>query len=48
VPAIAIGAGGRGGGVHTAHEWYDNTDGTLGVARALTVVVSAAELALAV
>ena len=48
VPAIAIGAGGRGGGVHTASEWYDNTDGTLGVARALTVVVSAAELALAV
>jgi hypothetical protein len=34
--------------VHTADEWYDNTDGTLGVARALTVVVSAAELALAV
>jgi len=48
VPAIAIGAGGRGGGVHTAGEWYDNTDGTLGVARALTVVVSAAELALTV
>jgi tripeptide aminopeptidase len=48
IPAIAIGAGGRGGGVHTAGEWYDNTDGTLGVARALTVVVSAAELALAV
>jgi acetylornithine deacetylase/succinyl-diaminopimelate desuccinylase-like protein len=48
VPAIAIGAGGRGGGVHTANEWYDNTDGALGVARALTVVVSAAELALAV
>ena len=48
VPAIAIGAGGRGGGVHTASEWYDNTDGTLGVARALIVVVSAAELALAV
>lgn len=48
IPAIAIGAGGRGGGVHTAGEWYDNTDGTLGVARALTVVVAAAELAVAV
>jgi tripeptide aminopeptidase len=48
IPAIAIGAGGRGGGVHTAGEWYDNTDGTLGIARALTVVVSAAELALAI
>ncbi|MEO8335328.1 MAG: M20/M25/M40 family metallo-hydrolase [bacterium] len=45
VPAIAIGAGGRGGGVHTSGEWYDNTDGTLGVARALTVLVAAAELA---
>jgi acetylornithine deacetylase/succinyl-diaminopimelate desuccinylase-like protein len=44
VPAIAIGAGGRGGGVHTSAEWYDNTDGALGVARALTVLVAAAEL----
>jgi tripeptide aminopeptidase len=45
IPAIAIGAGGRGGGVHTPAEWYDNTDGALGVARALTVLVAAAELA---
>lgn len=45
VPAIAIGAGGRGGGVHTSAEWYDNADGALGVARALTVLVAAAELA---
>lgn len=45
VPAIAIGAGGRGGGVHTPAEWYDNTDGALGVARALTVLVAAAGLA---
>ncbi len=44
IPAIAIGAGGRGGGVHTSSEWYDNTDGTLGVARALMVLVAAAEL----
>ena len=44
VPAIAIGAGGRGGGVHTSGEWYDNPDGALGLARALTVVVAAAEL----
>ena len=47
IPAIAIGAGGRGGGVHTSAEWYDNTDGALGVARALTVVVAAAELSTA-
>jgi acetylornithine deacetylase/succinyl-diaminopimelate desuccinylase-like protein len=45
VPAIAIGAGGRGGGVHTPGEWYDNIDGTLGIARALTVLVAAAEMA---
>ncbi len=44
IPAIAIGAGGRGGAVHTPSEWYDNTDGTLGVARALTVLVGAAGL----
>lgn len=43
IPAIAIGAGGRGGGVHTPGEWYDNTDGTAGVARALTILVAAAE-----
>ncbi len=44
IPAIAIGGGGRGGAVHTTGEWYDNTDGPLGVARALTIVVAAAEL----
>jgi tripeptide aminopeptidase len=44
IPAIAIGAGGRGGGVHTPGEWYDNTDGPLGVARALTVLVAAGGL----
>ncbi|HEY2025699.1 MAG TPA: M20/M25/M40 family metallo-hydrolase [Gemmatimonadaceae bacterium] len=45
VPAIAIGAGGRGGGVHTPGEWYDNADGSLGLARALTIVAAVAELA---
>ncbi|HEX6598091.1 MAG TPA: M20/M25/M40 family metallo-hydrolase, partial [Gemmatimonadaceae bacterium] len=45
IPAIAIGAGGRGGGVHTPAEWYDNTDGVIGLARALAIVVAAAELA---
>lgn len=45
VPAIAIGGGGRGGGVHTPAEWYDNTDGQLGLARALTLLVAAAGLA---
>jgi di/tripeptidase len=45
VPAIAIGAGGRGGGVHTPGEWYDNSDGSLGLARALAIVVASARLA---
>jgi Di- and tripeptidases len=45
VPSIAIGAGGRGGGIHTSAEWYDNTNGHQGVARALNVLVAAAGLA---
>jgi tripeptide aminopeptidase len=45
VPAIAIGAGGRGGDAHTPGEWFDNTSGTVGLARALTIVVAAAGLA---
>ena len=44
IPSIAIGAGGRGGGVHTSAEWYDNTNGHQGVARALNVLVAAAGL----
>jgi tripeptide aminopeptidase len=44
VPAIAIGAGGRGGDAHTPGEWFDNTSGTIGLARALTIVVAAAGL----
>jgi acetylornithine deacetylase/succinyl-diaminopimelate desuccinylase-like protein len=42
IPAIAIGAGGRGGDAHTHAEWFDNAHGTIGVARALTIVISAA------
>ena len=45
IPAIAIGAGGRGGDAHTRAEWFDNTHGTVGVARALTVVMAATQLA---
>ena len=44
IPAIAIGAGGRGGEAHTHAEWVDNVHGTLGVARALTIVMAAAGL----
>jgi tripeptide aminopeptidase len=45
IPAIAIGAGGRGGDAHTRGEWFDNLHGTLGVARALTILIAAAQLA---
>jgi acetylornithine deacetylase/succinyl-diaminopimelate desuccinylase-like protein len=44
IPAVAIGAGGRGGDAHTPGEWFENTEGTLGLSRALGVVVSAAGL----
>ena len=44
IPAIAIGAGGRGGDAHTPAEWFENTEGTLGLSRALGVVVEAAGL----
>src|SRR5215208_6323604 len=44
IPAIAIGAGGRGGDMHTPAEWFENVDGPLGIARALTIVVTAAGL----
>jgi tripeptide aminopeptidase len=45
IPAIAIGAGGRGGDAHTHGEWFDNLHGTVGVARALTIVMAAAQMA---
>jgi tripeptide aminopeptidase len=33
--AVAIGAGGAGGGAHTLHEWYDPTNRELGLKRIL-------------
>jgi len=45
IPAIAIGAGGRGGDAHTHSEWFDNLRGPRGIARALTIVVAATQLA---
>lgn len=44
VPALAIGAGGVGGDAHTPDEWFENAHGTVGIARALTIVVAAAGL----
>ncbi|HET9425940.1 MAG TPA: M20/M25/M40 family metallo-hydrolase [Gemmatimonadaceae bacterium] len=42
IPAIAIGAGGRGGDTHSTGEWFDNVDGMVGIARALTIIATAA------
>jgi acetylornithine deacetylase/succinyl-diaminopimelate desuccinylase-like protein len=42
IPAITIGAGGRGGGAHTADEWYENTDGARGLVRAASILMALA------
>ncbi len=38
--AIAIGAGGSGGGAHTIHEWYDSTGRDLGLKRILLLTLA--------
>ncbi len=43
--AIAIGAGGSGGGAHTIHEWYDPTGRDLGLKRILLLTLALAGLA---
>src|SRR5581483_3362602 len=40
--ALAIGAGGSGGGAHTIHEWYDATGRELGLKRILLTVLTLA------
>jgi tripeptide aminopeptidase len=45
IPAIAIGAGGDAGCMHTTAEWYDNTGGSIGLERALLIVMAAAGVA---
>ena len=40
--AIAIGAGGSGGGAHTLHEWFDSTGRELGLKRILLTVLTLA------
>ncbi len=45
IPAVALGAGGRGGEVHTPREWFENRDGALGIVRAMTILAATAELA---
>jgi len=38
--ALAIGAGGTGGGAHTLHEWYDPTGRDLGLKRILLLTLA--------
>lgn len=40
IPAIAIGGGGSGGGMHTTGEWYANNDGWRGIARAIALTLA--------
>ena len=42
--AIAIGAGGSGGGAHTIHEWYDPTGRDFGLRRILLLTLALAGL----
>jgi len=45
IPAIALGAGGKAGDAHLATEWYENTEGALGLVRALLVTAAMAGVA---
>jgi acetylornithine deacetylase/succinyl-diaminopimelate desuccinylase-like protein len=40
IPAIAIGAGGDAGGMHTTDEWYSNENGPAGLKRLLLLVLA--------
>jgi di/tripeptidase len=40
--AIALGAGGRGGGAHTVQEWFDSTGREFGLQRILLLVLAVA------
>lgn len=42
IPAIAIGAGGKGGDTHTTLEWFEDVDGMRGVVRAMAIICHAA------
>ena len=41
IPAVAIGAGGRGGDAHTQSEWFEDREGGLGLERALGITLAA-------
>jgi tripeptide aminopeptidase len=40
VPALCMGAGGNGGGIHTPQEWYDSKDRDLGLRRVLLLMLA--------
>jgi tripeptide aminopeptidase len=42
IPAIALGGGGRGGGVHTLDEWFEDLDAARGIERVLLTVLTLA------
>ncbi len=44
LPAIALGAGGNSGNVHTPEEWFDPVHRTLGIQRLLALIAVLAEL----
>lgn len=44
IPAIAIGGGGAGGDTHTPAEWFENRDGSRGVARVALLLAALAAL----
>ena len=44
VPAVSIGAGGEGGGIHTRGEWYDARGRELGLRRLLLLLLAVANL----
>jgi len=39
IPAVTLGAGGTGGGMHTLDEWYENRKGPEGILRALLTIL---------
>jgi acetylornithine deacetylase/succinyl-diaminopimelate desuccinylase-like protein len=39
IPAITLGAGGRGGRIHTEEEWFENENGPEGILRAVLTVL---------
>jgi di/tripeptidase len=42
LPAVSIGGGGEGGGIHTRAEWYDAKGRELGLKRILLLLLAAA------